>query len=45
MRTTRAVLAALGLQKLLGERRAELGERYGVELRARMGMVKRVLVS
>jgi len=34
----RAVLAALGLQKLLREHQAELGERHGVELRARMGI-------
>jgi class 3 adenylate cyclase/tetratricopeptide (TPR) repeat protein len=34
----RAVLAALGLQKLLREHRAELGERHGAELRARMGI-------
>jgi class 3 adenylate cyclase/tetratricopeptide (TPR) repeat protein len=34
----RAVLAALGLQKILQEHRAELGERYGVDLRARMGI-------
>ena len=34
----RAVLAALGLQKLLREHRVELGERHGVELRARMGI-------
>lgn len=34
----RAVLAALGLQKLLREHRAELGERLGIELRARMGI-------
>jgi tetratricopeptide (TPR) repeat protein len=34
----RAVLAALGLQKVLREHRAELGERHGVELRARMGI-------
>jgi class 3 adenylate cyclase/tetratricopeptide (TPR) repeat protein len=34
----RAVLAALGLQKLLREHQAELGERHGAELRARMGI-------
>ncbi len=34
----RAVLAALGLQKVLRENRAGLGERHGVELRARMGI-------
>ncbi|HET9225924.1 MAG TPA: adenylate/guanylate cyclase domain-containing protein [Thermoanaerobaculia bacterium] len=34
----RAVLAALGLQKLLREHPSELGERHGVELRARMGI-------
>src|SRR5215210_8072233 len=34
----RAVLAGLGLQKLLLEHRAELGERHGAELRARMGI-------
>jgi class 3 adenylate cyclase/tetratricopeptide (TPR) repeat protein len=34
----RAALAALGLQKLLYEHRAELGERNGVELKVRMGL-------
>ncbi|HEX3553745.1 MAG TPA: adenylate/guanylate cyclase domain-containing protein [Thermoanaerobaculia bacterium] len=34
----RAALAALGLQKLLAEHHAELGERGGVELRFRMGI-------
>src|SRR5829696_9099821 len=34
----RAVLAALGLQKLLREHHAELGERYGIELNVRMGL-------
>ena len=34
----RAVLAALGLQTLLKEHQAELGERYGVELNVRMGL-------
>jgi class 3 adenylate cyclase/tetratricopeptide (TPR) repeat protein len=34
----RAALAALGLQKLLQEHRAELGERNGAELRVRMGL-------
>ena len=34
----RASLAALGLRKLMEERRAELGGRYGVDLKVRMGM-------
>jgi len=34
----RAVLAALGLQKAIREQRADLGERYGVELKVRMGL-------
>jgi class 3 adenylate cyclase/tetratricopeptide (TPR) repeat protein len=34
----RAALAALGLQKLLDEHRAELGEREGMELKVRMGI-------
>jgi len=34
----RAALAALGLQKLLAEHHAELGERGGVELKFRMGI-------
>ena len=34
----RAVLAALGLRKDLEERRAELGELYGVTLQVRMGL-------
>ncbi len=34
----RAALAALGLQKLLAEHHAELGDRGGVELRFRMGI-------
>ncbi len=34
----RAVLAALGLRKGLEERRAELGDLYGVELQGRMGL-------
>ncbi|HWM90071.1 MAG TPA: adenylate/guanylate cyclase domain-containing protein [Thermoanaerobaculia bacterium] len=34
----RAVLAALGLQKLLLEQRTELDERHGVELRTRIGI-------
>jgi class 3 adenylate cyclase/tetratricopeptide (TPR) repeat protein len=34
----RAALAALGLQKLLHEHRAELGERAGMELKVRMGI-------
>jgi class 3 adenylate cyclase/tetratricopeptide (TPR) repeat protein len=34
----RAALAALGLQKLLDEHRAELGEREGLELKVRMGI-------
>jgi tetratricopeptide (TPR) repeat protein len=34
----RAALAALGLQKLLQEHRAELGERNGAELKVRMGI-------
>ena len=34
----RAALAALGLQKLLEEHRAELGEREGLELEVRMGI-------
>jgi len=34
----RAALAALGLQKALRDRRAELGERYGLELKVRMGL-------
>ncbi|MFL6293736.1 MAG: ATP-binding protein [Thermoanaerobaculia bacterium] len=34
----RAVLAALGLQKLLREHQADLGESHGVELRARIGI-------
>ncbi|MBW8879000.1 MAG: adenylate/guanylate cyclase domain-containing protein [Acidobacteria bacterium] len=36
--TRRAALAALGLQKLLAEHHAELGERGGVEHRFRMGI-------
>jgi class 3 adenylate cyclase len=34
----RAVLAALGLQRLLREHHGELGERHGVELAVRMGL-------
>jgi class 3 adenylate cyclase/tetratricopeptide (TPR) repeat protein len=34
----RAALAALGLQKLLHEHRAELGEQEGMELQVRMGI-------
>ncbi len=34
----RAALAALGLQKLLADHRAELGEREGLELKVRMGI-------
>ncbi|HEY9421031.1 MAG TPA: adenylate/guanylate cyclase domain-containing protein, partial [Thermoanaerobaculia bacterium] len=34
----RAALAALGLQKLLREHSAELGERHGVDLKVRMGI-------
>ncbi len=34
----RAVLAALGLQKLLRDQRASLGDRHGVELNVRMGI-------
>jgi class 3 adenylate cyclase/tetratricopeptide (TPR) repeat protein len=34
----RAALAALGLRKGLEERRAELGDVYGVELKVRMGL-------
>ncbi len=34
----RAVLAALGLQKAIRDQHAELGERYGVELKVRMGL-------
>jgi class 3 adenylate cyclase/tetratricopeptide (TPR) repeat protein len=34
----RAVLAALGLQKLLKEHQTELGERYGIEMNARIGL-------
>jgi len=34
----RAVLAALGLQKAIRDHRGDLGERYGVELKVRMGL-------
>ncbi|HBL26858.1 MAG TPA: hypothetical protein DD490_08495, partial [Acidobacteria bacterium] len=34
----RAVLAALGLQKALRDRRAELGDRHGVEFKVRLGL-------
>jgi class 3 adenylate cyclase/tetratricopeptide (TPR) repeat protein len=34
----RAVLAALGLQKAIREQHADLGERYGVELKIRIGL-------
>lgn len=34
----RAVLAALGLQKAIRDQRAELGERWGVELKVRIGL-------
>jgi class 3 adenylate cyclase/tetratricopeptide (TPR) repeat protein len=34
----RAVLAALGLQKTIRDQRAELGERYGIELKVRIGL-------
>ncbi|HKH46709.1 MAG TPA: adenylate/guanylate cyclase domain-containing protein [Thermoanaerobaculia bacterium] len=34
----RAVLAALGLQKAIRDQRADLGERYGIELKVRMGL-------
>ena len=34
----RAVLAAQGLQKAIRDQRAELGERYGIELKVRMGL-------
>jgi class 3 adenylate cyclase/tetratricopeptide (TPR) repeat protein len=34
----RSVLAALGLQKALRDHRADLGERYGIEIKVRMGL-------
>ena len=34
----RSVLASLGLQKAIRDRRADLGERYGIELKIRIGL-------